>query len=185
MWPLKALTKGPIIKAFVWPLLLMTLVALVDCCEIKDLEHNSLTSTSVVLTWNLGDCEGKKVERYKAYPKHLRYKACDAGVKDDAVSAVFETFDTRVTLTELRPYSRYEIEVIAVVSGGEDGAEKASAKMNFANPIRRPRPLAAPARPSIEFPVANVTHYEWFPSHPASRRVKTSRGSENDFYYLR
>ena len=46
------------------------------------------------------------MERYKAYPKHLRYKACDAGVKDDSVIPVTETFDTRVTLTELRPYSR-------------------------------------------------------------------------------
>ena len=54
----------------------------------------------------MGDCEGRNVERYKAYPKHLRYKACDAGVKDDSVIPVTETFDTRVTLTELRPYSR-------------------------------------------------------------------------------
>ena len=57
----------------------------------------------------MGDCEGRKVERYKAYPKHLRYKACDAGVKDDAaVIPVTESLlDTKVTLTELRPYSRY------------------------------------------------------------------------------
>ena len=35
-----------------------------------------------------------------------RYKACDGDVKDKSVVGVFETFDTRVTLTELRPYSR-------------------------------------------------------------------------------
>ena len=37
-----------------------------------------------------------------------RYKACDGDVKDKCVKdkCVFETFDRRVTLTELRPYSR-------------------------------------------------------------------------------
>ena len=36
---------------FIWPLLL--LLTLVDCCQIEDLEYNSLTSTSVVLTWEV------------------------------------------------------------------------------------------------------------------------------------
>jgi len=72
--PFLAFTKGPfgLFSAFIWALLLLTLGY---CCEIKDLEYNSLTSTSVVLTWNLGDCEGRKVERYKAYPKHRELPA--------------------------------------------------------------------------------------------------------------
>ena len=180
MWPLKALTKGPIIKAFVWPLLLMTLVALVDCCEIKDLEHNSLTSTSVVLTWNLGDCEGKKVERYKAYPKHLRYKACDAGVKDDAVSAVFETFDTRVTLTELRPYSRYEIEVIAVLSGAQEkeGREKVSGKIRLTT--KQGKPETAPGRSSGVREFTQALKFFWLP--PSDEDCKNQNGVHDGYF---
>ena len=37
--------------AFIWPLLMT--MTFVDCCQIENLEHNSLTSTSVVLTWEV------------------------------------------------------------------------------------------------------------------------------------
>ena len=37
--------------AFIWPLIFT--VTLVDCCQIENLDYNSLTSTSVVLTWEV------------------------------------------------------------------------------------------------------------------------------------
>ena len=51
--PFWAVTKGSFgpFWAFFWSLLL--LLTIVNCCEIKDLEFNSLTSTSVVLTWEV------------------------------------------------------------------------------------------------------------------------------------
>ena len=39
-----------------WIPLVVTLVAVVDGCEITDLEYNSLTSTSAVLTWQVFVC---------------------------------------------------------------------------------------------------------------------------------
>ena len=89
-------------------------------CAITNVTTHAMTDTTAVISWFVEDECRKTISHFKVYPKHREYLACGDGVGDERLSSVTETSETLVTLNQLQPYSRYEVEIIGLVIG-EDG----------------------------------------------------------------
>jgi len=90
-----------------------------DECNIEHLEQRRISPTSVTIAWSQ-DCPEDKLTRYKFYVRHKEFKACDDKSKTIKRRIIPETNVTarEKTIDELHPFSRYTIELVAVVRQG-------------------------------------------------------------------
>jgi len=90
-----------------------------DECNIEHLEQRRISPTSVTIAWSQ-HCPEDKLTRYKFYVRHKEFQACDDKSKTIKRRIISETNVTarEKTIDELHPFSRYTIELVAVVRQG-------------------------------------------------------------------
>jgi len=109
-------------------------------CSIKDIKKET-TANSVTITWVTSkQCDKANIERYEVMWAHTKYMACTEGGKDSSAYGSKEVVITKLKVTDLRPFSIYDIRIKTTTKDGsrvEEANSTFETKMDV--PDTRPR----------------------------------------------
>eukprot|EP00092_Neocalanus_flemingeri_P058135 GFUD01069231.1.p1 GENE.GFUD01069231.1~~GFUD01069231.1.p1 ORF type:complete len:658 (-),score=71.81 GFUD01069231.1:387-2360(-) len=134
--------------SFVILLLSSSIKASPDCYIEINKPETSATSTTI--TWETSkQCELSNIERYEVFWEHVKYMACIEGLKDTAAYGSKEVIVTKIIISDLKPFSIYDIKIKTTT---HDGSTIEQAKSTFETKMDVPdtRPRLSPTSDRYE-----------------------------------